>query len=506
MAKRRLRGWLVAAAVTLVAAAVTCALFLHPSAALAPGPVGSALEAASQGLDEIAIDAAFHPVSRTVDVTQVCTLKNRTGVTQRVLVLRTYPNAFNSEDTSPAATDEFFDACYPSGFSAGGLTFSYVKLRMGDGTEDYASYDFGDDAHTVMRVTLPADWATGDTLTLRMGYSLLIPEAAYRYGVDDGMWALGNAFVLPSPWVDGEYRADAYYSIGDPFISDCRNYTVRLTAPNDYAVAGTGSSQSAPTADGQTLTTFSAPAVRDFALCLSTNYHVKQLMQDGVLVQALALSDTNAQTMLDIGARALKCYGERYGAYPYPVFTLCEVSFPFGGMEYPTLAMISSGYLQTGGNKLEQAVAHETAHQWWYAAVGSDEYNQPWQDEALCQFSLLDYWETRYGAAERAELKYTMADTAMLVTIPAGVTPGSPVDYFGDMSEYSTVVYGRGAAAMCALDTAMKGTLDGFLVRYYSTFAFKLATRTDFETLLKTYTGEDWSPLLSDYLDTYLNN
>ena len=29
-----------------------------------------------------------------------------------------------------------------------------------------------------------------------------------------------------------------------------------------------------------------------------------------------------------------------------------------------------------------------------------------------------------------------LSDTAMRVTVPAGVTPGSPIDYFGDTGEY----------------------------------------------------------------------
>ena len=74
------------------------------------------------------------------------------------------------------------------------------------------------------------------------------------------------------------------------------------------------------------------------------------------------------------------------------------------------------------------------------------------------------------------------------------------------MSEYSLVVYDRGAAALCALNTAMNGGLDGFLAEYYRAYAFGLPSREDFETLLNDYTGEDWSPLLSDYLDTYMNN
>ncbi len=80
------------------------------------------------------------------------------------------------------------------------------------------------------------------------------------------------------------------------------------------------------------------------------------------------------------------------------------------------------------------------------------------------------------------------------------------MDYFGDLGEYTLVVYQRGAAALCALNTAMDGTLDEFLSDYYDTYAFGLATREDFESLLAAWTGEDWAPLLSDYLDTYLVN
>jgi len=506
MAKRR--GWIrLAAAALALAAAVTAVVLLvtrqEPPAA---DPPGETLLAASQGLDDVTIDAVFNPSNRTVTVDQTMTLTNRTGVTQRLVVLRTYANAFRSEETSPAATEEFYDDCYPDGFSRGDLTFSAVKLQMPGAEAAGANYSYGDDAHTVLRVSLPSDLETGATLTLRVAYTLLVPEAAYRYGVSGGIWSLGNAFVIPSPFLDGQYRTDDYYSIGDPFVSECRNYTVRVTAPEDYTVAGSGASVREAAGDGWTVTSFSAPAVRDFALCLSTGYRVAQARQDGVLVQAYALKASDARTMLATALKALACYDRRYGQYPYPCFSLCESGFCFSGMEYPALVMIGSGRLQTGGDALAQTVAHETAHQWWYAVVGNDEYNQAWQDEALCQFSLLDYWETTYGANARAELQYSLIDTAMLVTVPQGVTPGSPVDYFGDMSEYSLVVYQRGAAALCALDTAMQGGLDGFLADYYDTFAFRLATREDFETLLKTYTGEDWSPLLTDYLDTYIVN
>ena len=507
MPQRRRRIWLLAAGILIASVAIAVLLLTHPQTELAAPAAGETLRNAAQGLDEIQIDATFDPLSSTLAVQQTLALRNRTGATQRLVVLRTYPNAMQSEEYSPAATDELYDACYPDGFSAGGLSVKQVWVQMvGAQGEQRAAYAYGDDAQTVLNLTLPMDWAQGDTLTLRLEYTLTVPHAAYRFGENGGIWAIGNAFAIPAPFVDGAYLTDEYISIGDPFISTCANYTVRLTLPDGYMAAGTGTAEVQTGDTGHKVLRLTALASRDFALCISAGYRPSQTLQDGVLVQAYARTDANAATLQGIAAKALHSYTTRFGAYPYPTLTVCEADFAFGGMEYPSLLMIGSEYLQAGGDKLEQMVAHEVAHQWWYAAVGNDQYRQAWQDEALAQFSMLEYWQDTYGRAARDDLQFALVETSMRVTIPQGVTPGCPIDYFGDLTEYGLVVYNRGAAALCALDTAMEGTLDGFLAEYYRTYAFALATRDDFETLLSRYTGEDWSPLLSDYLDTDLNN
>ncbi len=497
--------WWAVAAVVCTGLILLLVLSQRPQGELtAPAP-GETLLAAAEGLDEITIDAVFDPVSRTLETQQTLTLQNRTGATQRMIVFRTYPNAFLSEDTSPAATTELYDACYPDGFSVGRLTFSAMKLLTAEGALEGLPYAYGDNAHTELRVSLPADWLPGETVTLRMAYTVRVPQLAYRFGESGGIWALGNTFVIPSPWVDGAYRTDEYSSIGEPFISQCRNYTVQITAPQAYTVASTGTAASEAAADGQTLTTISAPAVRDFALCLSAGYQRAQVLQNGVLVQAYARTVKDAEAMLATARKALESYTACYGAYPYPTLSLCQADLPFDTATYPGLCMVASDQLAAGGEALTRTIARTVAKQWWAAIVGIDGFNQAWQADALAAFSLLDYWEAQNGASARADLQYSLVDSSLRVTVARGVTPGSPVDYFSDWSEYTLVVTARGAAALCALDTAMNGGLDAFLAHYYQTYAFALTTREDFETLLRMDTGEDWSPLLTDYLDTYMN-
>ena len=503
---RRSRAiWLGAAA-----AAVLLVLLFWIAGAFAPevelpSPSQSLIEA-WDGLDAVYVEASLDSEAAVLTVSQTLTLSNRTGEAQDAAVLRTWPNAFQTPDTSPAAAeDEIYENCYPDGFSIGALVMSRARIARDGQEAQTVAYRYTDEAKTVLSVPVPGGWQAGEWITVSLAYTVQIPHMAYRFGVWDGIWALGNAFAIPAVWEEGTWRTDEYYPVGDPFLSDCMNWTVKLSVPEGFLCAATGYAR-ARTEEGRALYEFSAPAVRDFALVVSDRFCIAQEVRDNVLVSAFATSQARARELLEDGRQALACFSARYGAYPYQSYTLCEINFPMGGMEYPGLAMIAADRLDAGGETLETVVAHETAHQWWYAVVGSDPVNQAWQDEALCEFSVLEYGEERYGAAWRQEREQREIESALRVTVPHGVTPGAPLERFSTMSEYSLVVYDRGAAMLCALDRMLGGELDAFLRAYYERFAFKRATREDFEALLEQVTGEDLTPLIRDYLDTYIQN
>lgn len=497
--KRRLI-WLIGA-LGIVAAGVAC-YGLLPAAALPLPPPGETLTEAAKGLDEIVIEAAFDPDERSVTVWQRMTLTSRVDNSRDALVVRAMPNAYQSVDASPVATEEYYDQCYPEGFSAGGLQMAAAAVQMPGQPETDVAYRYTDDAKTVLLLPLPALWQTGESLTVTLRYTLTLPKAAARYGVWNGVYVLGNAFALPAVWENGAYRTDAYGPVGDPFISDAANFTLTLTTPRDYRCAATVYPSAVESRDGSLVYRFYAPAARDFALTLSRDYQSAQAMAGNTLVSAYAADASRAKEMLRYAQYALGIYGELYGAYPYQSFTVAEVSFPFGGMEYPGMTLIAAN--MKSGRELEQVIAHETAHQWWYAVVGSDAVNQAWQDEALCEFSALNYAEARYGQGERDSLYETQVAPSLRVTLPKDETPGAPLSYFSSMSDYGILVYQRGNAMLCAVDQATGGGLNGFLKAYYQRYAFQRATREDFTAMLNDYTGEDMTPLMTDYLDTVI--
>jgi hypothetical protein len=85
---------------------------------------------------------------------------------------------------------------------------------------------------------------------------------------------------------------------------------------------------------------------------------------------------------LDAAADAFAELEERLGPYGYPTFDVVE-SAGGAGMESPGLIWIPG---DTAAANLRYIVAHETAHQWFFGIVGSDQVREPFTDEAAADF------------------------------------------------------------------------------------------------------------------------
>ena len=431
----------------------------------------------------------------TLSIAETVRYRNDTGAELDSLVMRTWLNAFSSQDTSPAAAEEFFDACYPGGFSPGWIDL-YDVLWNGERAE-YA-YVNGD--RTALKITVPT-LAPEEEGVLTLRCVAHIPECAHRIGRVGRDYQLGGVIPLLSRWEDGKWRTDEYSPIGDPFIGDCADFTLAAALPE-----GTVPCCSAElTLDGDGLWRGKIRGARDIALCLSPDCHTARGKAGNIAVLSCAKTEAGAKRALDCALHALETYSDLYGPYPYAGLSLWETDFPFGGMEYSGLCMIGkANYLESRRDTLELTVAHETAHQWFWGLVGSDQVNQPWQDEAVCEYAMLRYVRKRYGQGSFDTLKYYRVEEPMRENVPGNLTPGSPIDYFSSLQDYGAVVYGRGAALLLALDETLPGGTDGFLRAYADAFAFRYASRAQFEDFLNEYAGMDLGPLLLDYLDTMM--
>ncbi len=453
----------------------------------------SVLREAAGNLNQYRITLKLDDQHHTLSITEEIQFTNRTVDTLSQMVLRLWVNQMASRDTSPAALEELFDACYPNGFSPGYVTLHDVKWN-GERADHY----YADAEKTILNISIP-EMAPGEEGTLYLRCVIALPNCAYRTGYVDSTYLLNHVIPTLSVYEEGGWRQDAYTPIGDPFYTECANYDVTLHLPEGFVPAC-----SVPLEKGKEgAYTGSGLALRDIGLWAARGMAEKQAIVNGTCILAYGPDDASANKALGDAGKALKTFEALYGAYPYESYTVCAAPFAPGAMEYPCMAIIDESYFEKSQwDTLELFIAHETAHQWFYHLVGSDPVNQPWQDEALCEYALLRYVEQQYGQSAFDTLRYYRVDSPMQERIPGNLTPGSPITYFSNLSDYKAIVYGRGAGLMLALNTFLQGGMDGFLKQYVQDYAFHIASRQDFEQALNAYTNQDLLPLLQDYLDT----
>ncbi len=459
-------------------------------------PFTKEIEEKAKELDRTIIQALFNPEKKEMAVEQTLKVKNPSQKKLNEVILRTYANAFYLQETSPAAIEEIFDESYYEGFVPGGLAFEEVKVNG-----SRVSYTFEDQGKTVMNLSLDHPWAINEEIEIALKYKIIIPSLAYSFGYVKEVYQLGNVFPFMAVYEEEAWRKEEYFPIGNPVYNNYGNYEVSLTLPKEYQV-GASSAGNKTLKEEKVTYTYQALAQRGFAFTISKAFIKQEKKVGNVLLTTYSKNKVFGEKLLKYGEKALLFFEEEYGKYPYQQLTVSEGNFPFGEKVYPGLIIVDgSNHLED--QELEWRVVRAIAHQWWGMIVGTDPYYQPWQDEALCEYALLSYIGKTYGKDAKENMINVNMITAMRVTIPRGVTPGSPVHYFNDLKEYYLVVAQRGGMLFLMLEEALgEEGLQIFLKAYYNEYAFTLVTRQEMEQLLVKVTGQNWQGLFTDFLDT----
>jgi aminopeptidase N len=125
---------------------------------------------------------------------------------------------------------------------------------------------------------------------------------------------------------------------------------------------------------------FEARDVRDVSLVLASDFEVATGDAGGIAVRAFTRpGGLDGDRLVAQAVNALTAMTDRLDVpYPWPAFTIVETSGGYG-LESPGLIWIPSG---TAPANIPYLVHHETAHQWFYGLVGSDQQAEPFADEA----------------------------------------------------------------------------------------------------------------------------
>jgi len=194
-------------------------------------------------------------------------------------------------------------------------------------------------------------------------------------------------------------------------------------------------------------------------------------------------------------------YGRLFGPYPHRSLAVVEADF-LDGMEYDGLFFLSNGFYNlyhgTPGEYLVAVAAHETAHQWWFGLVGSDQALEPWLDEALSTYCERIYYENIAPEALNwwweVRVKYYN---------PRGYVDDSiynPQHEAQAYRAYRDAVYLNGAMFLEDLRGLMGDeAFFAFLKDYAARYRGQIASGADFFKVLRAHSSADLTPLLKKY-------
>jgi aminopeptidase N len=390
--------------------------------------------------------------------------------------------------------DTIYFQLFPN-ISGGKSTLSAVKV---DGQEIQPAYE---SENSTVRVSLTTPLQPGQSVVVQMDFQVEVPaEAGGNYGLfsyRDNILALDGFYPAIPVYDENGWHAGKLPSNSDTTFQDASFYVVRVTAPTALTLVTSGVQVDRAQQGNRQVMIFAAGPARDFYMAASDRFAVASQTVGKTRVNSYASKDRTegANLALDTATQAIKSFSTRLGTYPYTEFDV--VSTPMQdatGIEYPGITGINVNvYDPTTTVKgipatvmLESTVAHEVGHQWFYNAVGNDQANEPWLDEAVTQYITGLYFLDRYGQQGMNGYRNSWWDRWDLVDrepIPIGLPASS---YQGE--EYGAIVYGRGPLFIDSLAQKMgQTTFDQFLRDYYHVHQWGISTAASFKQLAEKH-------------------
>ena len=423
------------------------------------------------------ITAEYSPENKTLAGTVKVTFENTTDNELSVLKFQLYPNAYRKDVLYQPISTAYSTSAYYHGESYGEMVISSVN-----GSKNWEV--MGEDEN-ILYAYLERSLFPGDKVVLDIGFMTKLAEVNHRTGITAKTVNLGNFFPILCGLKDGGFVETVYYSDGDPFYSDCADYKITLTLPKEYTVAASGELIEERTLESKKVHTMSATNVRDFVIVLSEKFTILRAESGGKELLYYYYDDEAPGRTMDVIEESFSFFEETFGEYPYPQYSVVQTGFCFGGMEYPCLSMISDGLKE---EETAHAIVHETAHQWWYAVVSSDQIENAWQDEGLAEYSSLLFFEKyeKYGFTREGLVASALKEYRSYYDVYGSVLGRTDTrmtrhlkDYISDY-EYRCLSYDKSVVMFDTLRKSVgeKKFIDS-LRKYYKDCAFTQASVGD---------------------------
>ena len=343
------------------------------------------------------------------------------------------------------------------------------------------------------------------------------PQGGYGvFSHGDGIISMALWYPILVAYDENGWDVTPSENIGDRSYFDVAHYDVSLTTAKEAVIATTGVGIEHRLRGRSQQNRYVAAGVREFSIQASKDYVERTSYIGDIRVRSLITKryESNNEPALKEAISALQTFENIYGPYPYKELEIAESPLigGAGGVEFPGLVTIASliydsaqGLGELRQNKRSRSrpsqskkdnkasiaqefmqesrdfvIAHEVAHQWWNAVVGSDSRQHPFVDEALANYSAAAHFAlTRGPAATERQLDMMMRLNYHLARLTGmkDQAVDQPTSAFEGLLDYGAIVYGKGALFFWHLREVLGEIgLHQALSRYYQQHLFSIAT------------------------------
>ncbi|MBN8851430.1 MAG: hypothetical protein BGO55_08990 [Sphingobacteriales bacterium 50-39] len=467
------------------------------------------------------IDVSLNNIEYTLDGFVKMEYINHSPDTLSYIWIHCWPNAYKNDRTAfseqllaNGRTDFYFSNKDRKGY-INRLDFSAdgVRARM----EDHPQYI------DIVKIILPHPLPPGKKVLLTTPFHEQLPFNFSRGGHADGAYQVTQWYPKPAVYDKDGWHPIPYLDQGE-FYSEFGDYDVRITVPKAYTIAATGEQQpgatpeqASPGAQPTKTVRYTQKNIHDFAWFADKKFlvdHDTLHLPSGRTIDIYAYYRPSARSTWQYATRyikeAVRFRSALIGEYPYNVVSAAEIKMGSpGGMEYPTITGITD---QLTAKELDLLIEHEVGHNWFYAALATNERRYPWMDEGINTYYDRRYEKMKYPAPASAPArpqkpghanndwllkKMPQDQDQLFLNILATEKKDQPVSTSSEdftSTNYELITYAKAANWVEALEDSLGRPLfDSCMRTYYEQWQFKHPYPEDFRAVITSTSHRDLS-------------
>lgn len=402
----------------------------------------------------------------------------------------------------------------------------------------------------IVKLILKNSLQPGDSLLISSPFKVKIPNSFSRLGHVDNSYQISQWYPKPAVFDASGWHPIPYLDQGE-FYSEYGSFDVKITLPSNYVVGSTGELQNAdeisfldrlsdstkkikefsstdsfpPSSNTYKTLHYKQTNIHDFAWFADKRFHVLasevELPHSKRKVKTYVMfTNKYAKYWKDASSYlndAVYYYSLWIGDYPYNYCTAVDGALSAGsGMEYPMVTIIGE---MTDAKTLDQVIAHEVGHNWFYGILGSNEREYGWMDEGINSFYENRYMQLKYSDGYMInkndqnvftkilglnyfpfgyELYLTQQLTASQGKAQAINTNAEEFTYLN----YAAIMYTKTSLVFKYLEQYLGvEKFDSVMQKYYSEWKFKHPQPADIQHVFETSCNEKFDWFFNDVIN-----